>query len=59
MILAVGIIWALWSMREFTSMGEGKSIKSTRGDRKEVRLRGEVKLEEAGEIILPKGQKRV
>lgn len=66
LVFSIGAVLALWSMREYVPMENGtrtksirsvRSIKTTKGGREKIRLRGEIKLEEPGEIILPKGHK--
>ena len=47
LVFALGAVLALWSMREYAEVERREEVK------------GEVKLEKPGEIILPKGQKRL
>lgn len=62
-IFSLGTVLALLSMREYSPRKAGKGIKSTKSTKgikkRKVQLKGEVGLKEAGEIVLPRGHKRV
>jgi len=51
---SLGMVLALWSMREYSPREGRKKI-----EEKKVRLKGEVKLGKAGEILLPRGHKKI